>query len=191
MRALLQHWPRVLVSLIAVVFALLHAAGVMQLGVLQHLDNIIFDARLRATMPRTLDDRLVIVDLDEKSLAELGWPWSRNKLAALVNALFEHQKIRLLGFDVVFSETDESSGLSQLTQLARHQLRDQPGFAQAVEQLRGTLDFDAAFAQSLRNRPVVLGYYFSSSLDALTSGVLPTPAVDAGAFHPPRHSAWL
>ena len=104
MRALLQHWPRVLVTLIPVIFALLHAIGTVQIGVLQHLDNIIFDARLRATMPRTLDERIVIVDLDEKSLTELGWPWSRNKLAALVNTLFEQQKIRLLGFDVVFAE---------------------------------------------------------------------------------------
>ncbi|WP_367848553.1 CHASE2 domain-containing protein [Rhodoferax sp. WC2427] len=166
-------------TLIPVIFALLHAAGILQLGVLQHLDNIIFDARLRATMPRTLDERIVIVDLDEKSLTELGWPWSRNKLAALVNTLFERQKIRLLGFDVVFAETDESSGLAQLQQLARHQLRDQPGFAEAVQQLRSTLDFDAAFARSLRNRPVVLGYYFSSDRDGRTSGTLPAPVVDA------------
>ena len=179
MRALLQHWPRVLVTLIPVIFALLHAIGTVQIGVLQHLDNIIFDARLRATMPRTLDERIVIVDLDEKSLTELGWPWSRNKLAALVNTLFEQQKIRLLGFDVVFAEADESSGLAQLQQLARRQLRDQPGFAEAVQQLRSTLDFDAAFAQSLRNRPVVLGYYFSSDRDGRTSGVLPAPVVDA------------
>ena len=178
MRALLQQWPRVLVTLVPVVFALLHAVGTVQLGVLQHLDDIIFDARLRATMPRTLDNRIVIVDLDEKSLAELGWPWSRNKLAALVNALFERQKIRLLGFDVVFAETDESSGLAQLQQLARHQLREQPGFSEAVQQLRGTLDFDAAFAKSLRNRPVVLGYYFSSDRDGRTSGVLPAPVLD-------------
>ena len=38
--------------------------------VLQRLDDIIYDARLRATMPRSLDDiASSIVDLDEKSLA--------------------------------------------------------------------------------------------------------------------------
>ncbi len=175
MRALLQHWPRVLVTLVPVVFALLHATGGLRLGVLQRLDDIIYDARLRATMPHTRDERIVIVDLDEKSLAELGWPWSRNKLAALVNTLFAHQKIRLLGFDVVFAEPDDSSGLAQLQGLARHQLHDQPGFVEAVQQLRSTLDFDAIFAQSLRNRPVVLGYYFSSDRDGRTSGSLPAP----------------
>ncbi len=42
--------------------SLLHASGVMRIGVLQRLDDIIYDARLRATMPRTLDDRFTSID---------------------------------------------------------------------------------------------------------------------------------
>ena len=71
-------------------------AACCRIGVLQRLDDIIYDARLRATMPRTLDERIVIVDIDEKSLAEVGrWPWGRNRLAELVDELFERQKIAL------------------------------------------------------------------------------------------------
>ena len=114
MGSLSKHWSRIAVTLIPLVFALLHASGVMKIGVLQRLDDIIYDARLRATMPKTLDERIVIVDIDEKSLAEVGrWPWGRNKLAELVDDLFERQKITLLGFDVVFAEADESSGLKR------------------------------------------------------------------------------
>ena len=41
-------------------------------------------------MPQTIDERIVIVDIDEKSLAEIGrWPWSRNRLGDLVNELFK------------------------------------------------------------------------------------------------------
>ena len=48
--------------------------GVAPIGVLQRLDDIIYGARLRATMPKTMDDR--IVAKDEKSLAEVArWPW--------------------------------------------------------------------------------------------------------------------
>jgi pSer/pThr/pTyr-binding forkhead associated (FHA) protein len=84
MGSLAKHWSRIAVTLIPLVFALLHASGVLRIGVLQRLDDIIYDARLRATMPKTLDDRIVIVDIDEKSLAEVGrWPWGRNKLAEL------------------------------------------------------------------------------------------------------------
>ena len=36
--------------------------------------------RLRMTMPRGVDERIVILDIDEKSLAEVGrWPWARNR----------------------------------------------------------------------------------------------------------------
>src|SRR5438445_11533933 len=115
MGRLSKHWSRIAVTLIPLLFALLHAMGVLQIGVLQRLDGIIYDARLRSTMPRTLDDRIVIVDIDEKSLTEIGhWPWGRNRLANLMDELFDRQKVALVGFDVVFAESDESSGLQRL-----------------------------------------------------------------------------
>ena len=93
MQLLSKHLSRIAVTLIPLLFALMHASGVLPIGVLQRLDDIIYDARLRATMPQTIDERIVIVDIDEKSLAEFGhWPWSRNKLAKLVDELFERQK---------------------------------------------------------------------------------------------------
>jgi adenylate cyclase len=125
----MRHWPRIAVTLLPLLFALLHAVGVVRIGVLERLDNIIYDTRLRATMPGTLDDRIVIVDIDEKSLAEVGrWPWGRNRLADLTDELFDRQKIAMLGFDVVFAEADESSGLKRLNELAQKELRDQAGF---------------------------------------------------------------
>lgn len=54
MKMLAKHWPRIAVTLIPLVFALLHAVGIARMGVIQRLDDIIYDARLRATMPRTL-----------------------------------------------------------------------------------------------------------------------------------------
>jgi CHASE2 domain-containing sensor protein len=38
-------------------------------------------------MPRTLDERIVIVDIDEKSLERLGhWPWGRSPHPRAVRA---------------------------------------------------------------------------------------------------------
>lgn len=179
MGSFLKHWPRIAVTLLPLVFALLHAVGAVRLGVLQHLDEIIYDSRLRATMPNTLDERIVIVDLDEKSLAEIGrWPWSRNKLAALTDELFDRQQVSLLGFDVVFAEADESSGLKRLTELAQKEFRGQAGFAAQVEQLRESLDYDQVFARALEKRPVALGYYLTSDREGRASGVLPEPVMD-------------
>lgn len=180
--ALFKHWPRIAVTLIPLAFALLHAVDGLHLDFIKRLDDIIYDARLRATMPRTLDERIVIVDLDEKSLAEIGrWPWGRNHLAKLVDELFDRQKIELLGFDVVFAEPDESSGLKRLKQLAQEELRDQPGFVSKLAELQGSLDYDGLFAKSLANRRVVLGYYFTNEANGRSVGVLPAPVMDKNA----------
>ncbi len=193
MQLLSRHWPRIAVTLIPLVFALMHASGVLRIGVVQRLDDIIYDARLRATMPQTLDERIVIVDIDEKSLAEVGrCPWSRNKLADLTEELLDRQKVALLGFDVVFAEPDESSGLKRLKQLAQNEMRDQPGFVEKLAQVQGSLDYDAAFARSLEKRPVVLGYYFTSDRDGRVNGVLPQPVIGSESLQgrPIKFTRW-
>lgn len=173
-----RHRRRITVTLIPLVFALLHISEVLHLQVLERLDNIIYDARLRATMPRTLDERIVIIDIDEKSLERIGhWPWGRDKLATLARELFERQQVALVGFDILFAEADNSSGLASLQQLAKGPLRGQAGFEEQLARLAPSLDHDARFAQSLRGRPTVLGYYFTSDRDSGTRGALPAPAL--------------
>ena len=179
MRGRFQRLPRMLVILFPVVLAVAIATGALQLEILQRLDAFVYDARLRIFMPRTLDERIVIVDLDEKSLAEVGrWPWSRNVMARLVDTLFDEQKIAALAIDVVFAEADESSGLGKLQKLARDELRLQQGFKQALQRLTPALDYDRLFAEALRGRPVVLGYYFTSDREGRKSGLLPEPVFD-------------
>lgn len=178
MKAVAKHWQRIAVTLIPVLLVLLHAMGVARIGVIQRLDDIIYDARLQATMPRSLDERIVIIDIDEKSLAELGrWPWGRNKLADVVDTLFLDQQVAVLGFDVVFAEADESSGLARLNQLASEEFKDYPGFSERLKQLQPDLDFDAVFARAIANRPVVMGYYLTSDKEGRSSGVLPAPVL--------------
>lgn len=173
-----RQWPRILVTLIPLLVLLLHASGIVRIGFIQRVDDIIYDARLRATMPRTLDKQVVVVDIDEKSLAEVGrWPWGRDRLATLMDELFERQKIALVGFDVVFAEPDDSSGLKRLKQLAEGELKGEVGFASKLSQLEGSLDYDALFAKALKGRNVVLGYYFTSDRDGRTSGQLPAPVM--------------
>ena len=193
MKALRRHGARIAIALVPLLFALLHATDALPIGVLQRLDSIIYDARLRWSMPRTLDERIVVVDIDEKSLAEVGhWPWARVRLAELVDELFDRQQVSVVGFDVVFPEEDDTSGLQQLRRLAREDLKDQPGFVAKLEQLQGSLDYDALFAKSLQQRPVVLGYYFTSDRGGRTAGVLPPPVMDKDAMRglPIRVTSW-
>lgn len=188
-----RHGARMFVTLLPLVLALLHAVGVLQIGLIQQLDDVIYDARLRFSLSKGRDDRIVVVDIDEQSLARVGrWPWSRDKVALLLDRLFDEHHVALLGFDVVFAEPDTSSGLAKLQSLARNELKDLPAFAEKLQQLAPGLDFDAMFAKSLANRPVVLGYYFTSDRDGLTSGVLPRPVMDTAALQgrPIRFTSW-
>jgi len=162
-----------------------HAATFYKIGFITRLENIIYDYRLRLTMPGTVDDRVVILDIDERSLdpRALGrWPWSRDKIVGLLQKLLDKYGVVLIGFDVVFAEPDESSGLPVLEKLAKTRLKDVGPFQSALKELRPGLDYDAIFANFLRGRPVVLGYYFNSNDDALESGALPEPVLPPGTF---------
>lgn len=161
---------------------LLHAAKVVNIPLIQRIEAISYDARLQLTMPKTLDRRIVIVDIDEKSLAEEGrWPWGRDKLATLLDRLFDQYHVAVVGFDVVFAEKDESSGLKVLERLSQKELKNLPQFQASLAQLRPQLDHDRIFAQKLASRPVVLGYYFTSKEDRV-SGLLPAPVFPTGSF---------
>lgn len=167
---------------LAIVFLFLgNAAKLYQLEFVSFLEDQLYDTRLRLTMPNTVDDSIVIVDIDEKSLkAEGHWPWGRDKLALLMDRLFDNYGIAVVGFDVVFAEKDNSSGLTVLQDLAQHQLKGVPQFQSALAQLKPQLEYDALFAKKLLQRNVVLGYYFNSSNNS--SGALPDPVFPPGAF---------
>ena len=177
-----QHGVRLALSLTIILVMLLHASNVLPLGFVQKLENFSYDARLNLMMPRTVDNRIVIVDVDEKSLKEQGrWPWGRNKLAALVDTLFEHYQVNTLGFDVIFAEKDESSGLKAL-ELMQQRLNGDTAFADALQAIKPTLDYDQIFANSIKNRNVVLGYYFVPKDSANRVGQLPAAVFKAGSF---------
>ena len=175
---LFRRWRRVLLTLIPLALALLHVSAAMPLPLLERLDQFIYDARLRLGMSRTLDERIVIVDIDEKSIDRIGrWPWGRDKLADLTQELFARQRVSVVGFDVVFAERDNSSGLASLRALERGALARTPGFAEQLARLAPSLDHDALFARSLHGHAAVLGYYFTSDRQGHTQGALPLPVV--------------
>ncbi|WP_250434732.1 adenylate/guanylate cyclase domain-containing protein [Caballeronia sp. ATUFL_F2_KS9A] len=171
---------------LAIVVALAgHALSRYDIRFIDSLDAMIYDAKVRVFMPRTTDARIAILDIDEKSLAELGrWPWDRARMAALVDTLFSRERIAVLGFDMVFAEADASSGLAVLDELARGPLAEDAAYRKTLDALAPRLDYDRRFADALAGHPVVLGFYFSNR-DA-SSGAIPSPLMSARAFgtHP-------
>jgi adenylate cyclase len=158
-----QHIVRIALGIAITLFFIGHAARLYQVGFITQLDNIIYDTRLRLTMPRGQDNRVVILDIDEKSLGEIGrWPWGRNVMAELITKLFDKYGLAIVGFDVVWAERDTSSGIDTLDALAKKEFKEIPAFQQTYRDIRGRLDNDGLFADAIKGRPVVLGYYFNS-----------------------------
>jgi adenylate cyclase len=182
-----KHLVRIALGLLVTALFIGHAAGYYQIPFIDRLELITYDARLRFVMPGGVDDRIVIVDIDEKSLSEEGrWPWRRDKLGILLDQLFDRYRAAIVGFDVVFPEADESSGLGVLRGLAENELKGNAQYQAALKKIAPSLEYDRAFAEKLANRPVVLGYYFSDVRDAdgegRTSGALPSPVLAPGTL---------
>ena len=160
-----------------------NAAHFYRLDFVDRLSENLYDYSLRLTMPRTVDERIVILDIDEISLMEEGrWPWGRDRMALLMDKLFDNYGVAVVGFDVVFAEKDESSGFKVLQKLGQNQLREVPQFQTVLTQIQPQLDYDKLFASKISGRKVVLGYYLTDQKDKRVSGVLPEPVFPSGSF---------
>jgi adenylate cyclase len=113
-------------TLVAAVLSLTRPATLIS------LEYAVYDALVRWTPTRLPSGRVVIVDVDEKSLAGVGqWPWRRDIISRLVDALRE-RGAATVALDIMFAENDryEGSGRSP----------------------------DAVLSDSLRKGGVILGY---------------------------------
>ena len=178
---------RIALGLVVVLAFVGHAGRYYQIPFIDRFENIVYDARLRLTMANGVDPRIVIIDIDEKSLAAEGrWPWRRDKIGALLDQLFDHYKIGIVGFDVVFAEKDESSGLGTLRDLGQKELKGDAQYQAVLKDVTPQLEYDRIFADKLKNRAVVLGYYFSNvesgDSKGRSNGTLPKPVLPAGTF---------
>lgn len=134
---------RLAIGLALVAVAVAGELGHLALPLVDTLDRYLYDTRLKL-QPARANGRVIIVDIDERSLKAQGrWPWSRQTIARLVDTVARDGGARAMAFDMVFAEPQ-------------------------AEQ-------DPTLMKALTGVPVVLGYYFSSELGAVSSGLLPEP----------------
>jgi HD-GYP domain-containing protein (c-di-GMP phosphodiesterase class II) len=123
---------------------------------LQLLDFKNYDLLLKNYPNNFKSDRVVIVDLDEKSLRQYGqWPWPRYQVAELFNKIIAMEPA-VIGLDMVFAEPDRTSVKRLLKDLgAAYQLN------LAIDQFPDKLsDNDLILAETLTKGPFVLGNKF-------------------------------
>src|SRR5580693_4982735 len=93
---------------------------------------------------------VVIVDIDEQSLAKVGqWPWSRTRIADLVAGLTRLGAVAI-GFDILFPEPDRLN--PDVAADTFHDLDEE-----TREKLRSLPSNDRVLADTMRRTRVVLG----------------------------------
>ncbi|MDD5521238.1 MAG: adenylate/guanylate cyclase domain-containing protein [Kiritimatiellae bacterium] len=129
--------------------------------------SIRYDTYFRRVDAKPKSDRVVIVDLDDKSLGrtELGqWPWPRYLVSEMTRKILD-AGASVVAFDVVFAERDRTSPVMIRTNMNSH-------FNLDVE-LKGVpnnlLDFDEIFAATLAKGKTILGCAMSPTDEPLTN----------------------
>jgi adenylate cyclase len=123
------------------------------------MDLDAYDLRINTVTPHPSSGAIAIAAVDDKSIAQLGqWPWPRAVLAQLVNALKDY-KVKVVGFDAIFSEADKSD-------VSRGEISQKLAQLGLTEKsIRDTLgpSNDEAFAAAMKSQGLtVLGYAFQS-----------------------------
>jgi len=125
------------------------------------------DIMYRIRGPKPHSGQVIIVDIDEKSLKQVGqWPWPRNILADLTLAIHNRGALAI-GFDIVFPEADRTSPARYLETLApilKNQIPEKL-FMELMESQ--DLDHDIAFGNAVAQSRVILGYAFQRKDDGL------------------------
>ncbi len=144
---------RIIVTILAILFSFLF-------GLLRVIDPEIIEITrlkyfdiLQKKNPRITDGQTysVIVDIDEKSLKEIGqWPWPRTILAELFKKAGESGML-VLGLDVLFAEKDRTSP----SIIAENLKNTYPDLSQKLKKLPSN---EQVAVGSMSKIPIVLGH---------------------------------
>ncbi|MBS1198316.1 MAG: CHASE2:Stage sporulation [Proteobacteria bacterium] len=119
-------------------------------SLIANMQRALFDQYQIISPRQTQSQPVVIVEIDEQTLGEIGhWPWPRNYTAALIEAIAAH-KPAAIGLDIIMPEADHAS-----PQALAESRPDLPENLRAA--LAKAASNDQMLAVSIARAPVVLG----------------------------------
>ncbi|MDR1885171.1 MAG: adenylate/guanylate cyclase domain-containing protein [Synergistaceae bacterium] len=139
-----------LVGLVCLAFSC--ALMVLRIPFLDRIDSGIYDVFLRSMAGGEPSPIPVLVDIDERSINELGqWPWPRYRMAELLIALGEYG-VASMGVDILMTEPDRTSPALWMEQL-KEDFGVEPDIQGLPEELMNNDDYLASIIAQL---PVVM-----------------------------------
>lgn len=167
---------RPLGSLVILMIFLLHSIGYWNISLFDRLEQIAYDFRVNLTVTNEGDPQILIIDIDEDSLREIGqYPWPREYVADLLYLLFAEYGVSALGFDIVFAEPDRRGASEALQNIVDRR----PELAETITPLIAEVNGDRQLGELLAQTPAVLGFYLDREPEEKTPSVgqLPKPLV--------------
>jgi adenylate cyclase len=142
-------------------------------ALITRFDYISYDLRLQL-MPkatRNPDVPIIIIDIDENSIAKEGrWPWSRKKMAMLLEKLQKNGSL-VVAFDILFSESERNIADEVLKSLPSAEFS---ATTEPLDKIIQQFDYDNQFAIHLQQGDNILGMTFDN-IQRANIGKLPAP----------------
>ena len=133
-----------------VLLLLLVAVRVVDPPPLETLRLKTFDLYQIVLTPKPTQQQVIIVDIDEKSLDELGqWPWPRSLLAKIIDKVGQAGAVAV-GLDILFPEHDRMSPANMASIVETYD-------KDAAARLRTMKSNDEMFDDAMTRTRVVLG----------------------------------
>ena len=148
--------------LIIIMSLLALSLAIIQPDFVEQIELKTLDERFKIRGPITPDPRVIIVAVDDKSLAQIGrWPWPRDKIALMVDRLTNQYGVKAIGLDIVFSEK-QVNPLAESIRLLKESGDENSTVTQWLEKHQELGDLDAKLQNALQQHhsSLVLGYFF-------------------------------
>jgi len=160
-----QHAKWLGMPLVVLMSCVALSLAVIKPNALEQFEMKSLDFRFQARGAIPADPRVVIIAVDDNSLAEVGrWPWPRDLIAQVVDKAVGKYGAKALGFDIVFSE-EQVNKVDEAIRVLRTEVADDPYSANHLAWLKqhrqwGDVDAELEAVIKKYKDKLVPGYFF-------------------------------
>lgn len=136
--------------------------------IVSRLDKLVYDLQfsLIPAQPAEKDNPVVIIDVDEKSLAQYGnWPWHRSMVAKLTTAL-QNYGVAVIAFDVVFPVSETNIAKKLLEDLPADDKKKNADGVKMIENMVPFYEQEKPFIEAVGAKDTILGVIFHNHGDS-------------------------
>jgi CHASE2 domain-containing sensor protein/predicted Ser/Thr protein kinase len=162
-------------------------------GFFESIELKTFDWRARFDQAQRAPSDVVIVSIDDDSIAKMGrWPWPRSLIARMID-LLSKGGAKIIGVDILFSETEKNLGLKEVQTLKEifvsgilkpRPTKEKEKFLRYLRKAEADLDNDSKLISSVKKAGnVILPMYFDTGFPSSLPVKSPPPYLEENSLN--------